>query len=133
MPIMSIACKPGTTIAKSGFKKINQTLVALLLFLAPAVYGQDKQLTMEDAMVKNRTTLAPQNLRQLQFVYGSEDYVYLDRKEGKDVWMRGNFKMPGEQVFLDLEGLNQKLKSAGAEPVGSMPAIQFNKGKEWIM
>ena len=123
MPILTTACKPGTTTARPGLKKSTGKLVAFFLFLAPAVYAQDKQLTLEDAMVKNRTTLAPQNLRQLQFIYNSEDYVYLDKKDGKDVWMRGSFKQPADQVFLDLEQLNQKLKAAGAEPLGSMPVI----------
>ncbi len=38
-----------------------------------AVNAQNKLLTMDDAMVKNRTTLAPENLKQLQFVYSSTD------------------------------------------------------------
>jgi dipeptidyl-peptidase-4 len=44
-----------------------------------SVFAQKKLLTMEDAMVKNRTTLAPENLKQLQFIYGSTDYVYLKK------------------------------------------------------
>ena len=41
--------------------------------------AQNNMLTMEDAMVNNRTTLAPENLKQIQFVYGSNDYVYLKK------------------------------------------------------
>ena len=102
------------------------------LFLAYSVRAQNKLLTIEDALVKNRTTLAPENLRQLQFVYGTEDYVYLKRTENKDVWMKGNLKSAAEQIFLSLDDLNQKLKAAGSDGLTAMPMIQFNKSPEWI-
>jgi dipeptidyl-peptidase-4 len=102
------------------------------LILIHSIHAQNKLLTIEDALVKNRTTLAPENLRQLQFVYGTEDYVYLKRVENKDVWMKGNSKSSTEQIFLSLDDLNQKLKAAGSDGLTGMPMIQFNKSSEWI-
>jgi len=102
------------------------------LILIHSIHAQNKLLTIEDALVKNRTTLAPENLRQLQFVYGTEDYVYLKRVENKDVWMKGNLKSAAEQIFLSLDDLNQKLKAAGSDGLTGMPMIQFNKSSEWI-
>ncbi len=103
-----------------------------LLAFSFSLAAQNKLLTMEDALVRNRTTLAPENLQQLQFVYGTEDYVYLEKINDKDVWVKGGFKKT-EQPFLSLDDLNQKLKTAGADTVTSIPAIDFNKGKEWIL
>ena len=42
--------------------------IAVLLFaiIGFSVSAQNKLLTMEDAMVKNRSTLAVENLKQLQ-------------------------------------------------------------------
>jgi len=88
---------------------------------------------MEDAMVKNRTTLAPENLKQLQFVYGTNDYVYLKKMNEQDIWMRGNFKSKGDTVFLTLDRLNEKLVAAGYAEQKAMPAIQFNTTTAWIM
>jgi len=102
------------------------------LLLAHSVYTQNKLLSIEDALVKNRTTLAPENLRQLQFVYGTEDYVYLKRIDNKDVWMKGNLKSSSEQTFLSLDNFNQKLKAAGSDGLTGMPMIEFNKSFEWI-
>ncbi len=48
-------------------------------------YAQNKQLTIQDALINNLTTLAPENLRQLQFVKGTNDYVYLKKVDGRDV------------------------------------------------
>lgn len=109
-------------------------IIFAYLLLASSITGtaQGKLLTLEDAMVNYKTTLAPQNLQQLQFVFNTDDYVYLDNIDGKDIWVRSNFKSKTEQPFLSLEQLNQKLKSAGKDTVATMPAIQFNLSSEWI-
>ncbi len=86
---------------------------------------------MEEAMVKNRSTLAVENLKQLQFVYGTNDYVYLKKIAEKEVWIKGNSKTP-ETPFLSLEQLNDKIKIAGYSELKTMPAIQFNKSSDWI-
>src|SRR4051812_2534862 len=93
-------------------------LFFLFIGIGYSVLAQ-KLLTLEDALVKNRTTLATENLRQLQFIYGTEDYVYLKKITDKDVWMKGNFQTP-EQTFLTLGGLNQKLKAAGSDTMAAM-------------
>jgi dipeptidyl-peptidase 4 len=100
--------------------------------LSLSLLAQNKLLTMEDAMVRNRTTLAPQNLRQLQFVYGTEEYVYLKKIDDKDVWMRGNMKSSSEQSFLTLDDLSQKMKLSGYDALTDMPPINFSKSTEWI-
>jgi len=108
-------------------------LIAQFISITFCALAQDKFLTIEDAIVKNRTTLAPENLRQIQFVYGTEDYVYLKKTGNQDVWVRGNFYSSTEQAFLSLAQLNQKLRAAGRDTVATMPAIQFNRTTDWIM
>ncbi len=107
-------------------------LSASVLLICFASISQSKILTLEDAMVKNRTTLAVENLKQLQFVYGSEDYVYLKKVNDKDVWMKGNLITNEEQPFLTLGQLNQKLATAGKDTLSNMPAIKFNKSANWV-
>ena len=107
-------------------------LIFLLGTISSLVIAQNKLLTIEDALVNNKTILAPENLRQLQFVYGTDDYVYLKKINDRNVWVRGNFKN-NEIPFLSLEQLNQKLKTAGSDTASSMPDIKFNQSAEWIM
>jgi dipeptidyl-peptidase-4 len=111
---------------------MKKYLLFLLLIGSGYTLFAQKLLTLEDALVRNRTTLAPETLRQLQFIYGTEDYVYLKKINDKDVWVKGNFQS-AEQTFLTLGDLNQKLKAAGSDTVSSMPNIQFNIGPEWVM
>ena len=97
----------------------------------PAI-AQNKILTMEEAILKARTTLAPENLKQLQFIYGTDDYVYLKKVDGKDVWMKGSNKT-NETPFLTLEQLNAKLKAGALDTTDAMPVIQFNQSPDWIV
>ncbi|MBK7433474.1 MAG: DPP IV N-terminal domain-containing protein [Chitinophagaceae bacterium] len=112
---------------------MKKSLFFFLISVTLSVSAQTKLLTMEDAMVKNRSTLAPENLRQLQFIYGTGDYAYLKKTNEGDVWVRGNFKTKSDTTFLTLGALNAKLKALGYAELKSMPPIQFNKPMGWIM
>ncbi|MBS1757429.1 MAG: DPP IV N-terminal domain-containing protein [Bacteroidetes bacterium] len=89
--------------------------------------AQQKLLTMQDALVNNKTSLAPENLRQLQFVKGTDDYIYLQKTSDTEIWMRGNFKSKAATAFLTLAQLNQRLKNAKQDSLTAMPAVLFNK------
>jgi dipeptidyl-peptidase 4 len=97
----------------------------ILLISSVTVKAQNKLLTMEDAMLKARTSLAPSNLQQLQFYGNTNDYVYLKKTDGRDNWMRGNYKMTADTVFLTLDQLNRLLKKSGSDTAKAMPAIKF--------
>ncbi len=102
-------------------------LTAFLIFIASKSFSQLKQLSIEDAMVNARTSLAPENLKQLQFIKGTDDYVYLKKVNGKDTWMKGNFTSKEDAPFLSLTQINEKLHNAGSDTLTTMPAIQFSK------
>lgn len=88
---------------------------------------------MQDAMSNARTTLAPENLSQIQFIYGTEDYVYAKRVGNSPVWLSGNAKTAADKPFLTLTQLNQKLRTAQKDTLKMMPMVQFNQGPEWIL
>ena len=101
------------------------------LFVTFYVDAQDRILTMEDALVKNRTTLAPENLKQLQFIFNTNDYVYLKKDSISEYWVKGNVE--GEHSFLTLSKLNDLLWKAHIDDVTTMPSIQFNISSEAFM
>ncbi|WP_276089103.1 DPP IV N-terminal domain-containing protein [Pedobacter sp. JY14-1] len=103
-----------------------------LIVMAISGVARQKQLTMEDAMINARGTLAPQNLSQIQFIYGTEDYVYAKRQGNEVVWTSGSFKRPAHD-FLTLGQLNAKLRAGSLDTAKAMPFIQFNQGREWIV
>lgn len=108
-------------------------LLIHLVSIAFCGFAQNKQLTMQDAMSNARTVLAPENLSQIQFIYGTEDYVYAKRVGNVPVWLSGNAKTKEDQAFLTLSLLNQKLRAAQQDTLKMLPMIQFNQGANWIL
>lgn len=89
--------------------------------------AQQKNLTMKDAMVNSRSTLAPESLRFLQFVKGTNDYIYSKKINGTDTWVRGNFNGKEELPYLTLAQLNKRLIDIGEDSLTALPPSQFNK------
>lgn len=108
-------------------------LLTYLVAIAFCSFAQHKELTMQDAMSNARTTLAPENLSQIQFIYGTEDYVYAKRIGNVPVWLSGSAKTKEDQSFLTLTELNLKLRAAQKDTLKMMPMIQFNLGPDWIL
>ncbi|WP_316815832.1 S9 family peptidase [Pedobacter nyackensis] len=108
-------------------------LLSCLVAIAFCGFAQNKQFTMQDAMSNARTTLAPENLSQIQFIYGTEDYVYAKRMGNNPVWLTGNAKSATDKPFLTLTQLNQKLRAAQKDTLKMLPMIQFNQGPAWIL
>lgn len=107
-------------------------LLTYLVALTFCSLAQHKELTMQDALSNARSTLAPENLSQIQFIYGTEDYIYAKRIGNGPVWLSGNMKTKDDQPFLTLTQLNQKLRAAQSDTLKMMPMIQFNLGPDWI-
>lgn len=113
---------------------MKKCLLALLIVPFYLIsFSQNQLLSLEDAMLRARTSLAPENLAQLQFFENSNDYVFLKKQNGQDIWMRGNYKLAGQEwPLLTLTTLNEYMQEAGAEPFKTMPAIRFG-ADGWVM
>lgn len=96
-----------------------------LMALVLGVQAQSRLFTMEEAMVKSKTTLTPANLKQLQFVKGTNDYLYIKNLNGADVMMRGNYKAKAELSYLSLNDLNALLRNQGVDTLKSFPTMQW--------
>ncbi len=102
-------------------KKLFFFLLILLSFTAVA---QQKMLTMQEAMGAP-AALLPENLRQLQFLKGTDDYIYIKKVNGADVFVRSNFTSKEETSFLTLQQFNQRLKNVKQDSMKTFPQIQF--------
>lgn len=105
---------------------MKNLFLVLLLVASSLANGQKKMLTMQDAMVNNRTTLAPETLKQLQFIKGTNDVVFIKKVNGADTWVRGSFKDASGQPYLTLTELNRRVRLAGMDSFKALPPVQFN-------
>lgn len=104
----------------------------LSLLVLQLSFAQQKILSIEDAMVNSKTTLAPENLKQLQFIKGTDDYVYISKAGGMDAFMKGSFKSKQDDVFLTIGQFNEKLRAASLDTVVVFPPVQFN-ADNWVV
>jgi len=113
-------------------KKNFLLLIIALLSSITIGFAQNKMLTMDDAIIKSRTRLAPKRLPQLMWVKGSDDFTYIDTSNSKEILIRGtvdNKKGVSEAAYLNLIDLNSQLKGLKLDTLKHFSAITW-KDKE---
>jgi dipeptidyl-peptidase-4 len=95
--------------------------------------GQTKLLTMEDAIIKQKTTLAPPKLKQLMWVKGTNNFSFVDTKDSADFLMIGNAdsnKQP-PQTASTLVQVNDALKALNFNSLKIFPQIQWKNANQF--
>src|ERR1035441_10684550 len=100
-------------------------LLALILIFPSFSNAQKKMLTMDDAIVKSRTTLAPKRLQQLMWVKGTNDYTYVDTSNSKEVILRSSVKDKADKEYLNLVSFNAELKKLNLDTLKHFPTISW--------
>lgn len=99
----------------------------LIVSFNQSSFAQTKLLTMEDAIVRQKTTLAPAKLRQLMWVKGSNSFSYIDTTNNADALMLGNAensKQPPKAI-VSLTEINAQLGQLHIGSLKQFPAIQW--------
>jgi dipeptidyl-peptidase 4 len=103
--------------------------VVLSFFIFTCFQAQNK-LTLSDAMLKARTTLAPENLKNLQFLYGTNEYVYLEKSEFNEQYVKGSFNEP-EKTFITMQQAQEFFSNVQTGKLGAIPIVNFSNNIEW--
>jgi dipeptidyl-peptidase-4 len=111
-------------------KKATILLLLLLPFLAIA----QNKLSMSDAILKGRSSLAPSNLRQLQWIPGTAQFTHLVNNQ----LIRVNAADLATDTLKWLPLINEKLLALGQKELENLPALTwidadhcwFKTGKE---
>ncbi len=99
----------------------------LILCWSLSVHAQTKLLSMEDAFIRQKTTLAPSKLKQLMWVKGSNNYSYVDTKDSIDILILGNGesdKKPLKTLTTIVE-INDALGKSKLKSLKTFPQIQW--------
>ncbi|MBP9068930.1 MAG: DPP IV N-terminal domain-containing protein, partial [Bacteroidia bacterium] len=94
-------------------------VIALILHLS--ANAQEKLLTIQDAVLKGRTDLAPKRLQNIQFVAGTSSFFYIDN--GKVI--KGDNANGKTTDWFKLTELNASLKTAKRDTLKVFPGLQF--------
>jgi len=91
-------------------------------------FAQQRQYTMQEATLGLKTTLAPENLRQLGWIPGQDAYVYTAGDKGREVLLRTVVPAMRQDTLLRLADINAALSFA--KPMVTMPALQWLNGSQ---
>jgi dipeptidyl-peptidase 4 len=97
-----------------------RTLIFITLFTTLA-YGQKKLLTIQDAVLKGRTSLAPKRLQGLAFIPESKQLSYIDKST---VFVLEPTK--AQVIYsLSVAGLNTQLKAQKMDTLSVFDGLQW--------
>ncbi|MBK7668368.1 MAG: DPP IV N-terminal domain-containing protein [Sphingobacteriaceae bacterium] len=104
---------------------------AFFLVLAIAtsftLVSQDKLLTIQDAVLKGRTTLAPKRLQGLSFVTGSDKFAYIENNVVK-VGDNATGKMTD---FVRMNDINKILKAEKRDSLKQIIILEWKNEKQF--
>lgn len=89
--------------------------------------AQTKLLTMDDAIIKQKTTLAPAKLKQLMWVKGENSYSYVDTKDSIDFLILGKAESANKplKTLVSMVEINDGLGNLRFKSLKTFPQIQW--------
>lgn len=96
-------------------------------FFAIAVLSTSaqKMLTVSDAVLKQRSTLAPSKLQQINWIPASNNFFYVDMKDKVSNLFIGEAKTGNSKSTQTIIELNQILKSNSIDTLKDFPLLKF--------
>lgn len=100
--------------------------------IANIVFAQNKMLTMEEAVVLQRTTMAPAKPKQLMWVKGTSNvYSYIVNTETQEALVTQTSPELNPKRMVLFDKFNEALSSAGQPSVKAFPIIKWKNEKEF--
>jgi dipeptidyl-peptidase-4 len=96
-------------------------------------FAQTKLLTIEDAITKQKTTLAPAKLKQLQWIKGTDFFSYIDKKDNTEylIIQAATEKIPQSQI--PIAELNTALAEKNEKALDIFPKISWRNKNQFIV
>jgi dipeptidyl-peptidase-4 len=104
----------------------------LLILTYSEAFSQLKKLTVEDAVVNARTTLAPKKLSQLGWIKNSENYFYIDTDAKPEALYTGNSSSKADEKIIDLDEMNRFLRVSKGDTLSKFPTITWKGSRQFI-
>jgi dipeptidyl-peptidase-4 len=101
--------------------KIKTTVAIASIFSSILIVAQEKLLTIQDAVLKGRTTLAPKRLQSLGFIPSHNQFSYVD----KNIVFIGDKKNGNTVPLITLQDLNTKLKASNKDTLAAIGGLSW--------
>lgn len=107
--------------------KIKTVAFAIGLFYSLGNLAQNKLLTIQEAILKGRTTLAPKRLQALTFIKNTNQFSYIDNNSIKI----GENKTGEINDLISLKEINTLLKLAVKDTLLALTSISWKNGNQF--
>ena len=101
--------------------------LVLALATCVTVFAQDKLLTIQDAVLKGRTALAPKRLQGLSFIPGSDKFAYIDN----NVVKVGDNATGKISDFVSMNDINKILKAEKRDSLKQIIILEWKSEKQF--
>ena len=102
---------------------MKKLFILFLSCFSLASFAQTKMFTMEEAVLKQRTTLAPQKLEQLNWIAKSDSYFFLGYGKDKNWLMMGNAEKGNPERKISLAEINSQLRDSKNDTLSTFPLV----------
>jgi dipeptidyl-peptidase-4 len=106
-------------------KNFNTTLILFLLLFGTSLMAQNKMLSMEDAILKGRSTLGPKTLRQIKWMNDENNFSFTDVRDSKEALYSIETASGKETKLLGMNQFNQFLQKAYFDTLPRFPEIEW--------
>lgn len=103
----------------------NTLFLLVALLLSQPVWSQSNELTLSDAILKQRSTLSPESINQLKWIPGTTNFAYVNSVDEEATLFSGKAESNQRTVLTTLSKVNAALEKAELEPRTSFPRYQF--------
>lgn len=101
--------------------------LALVFGLSLTISAQNKSLTIQDAVLRGRTTLAPKRLQNLSFIKGSDKFAYIDN----NVVKVGDNATGKIFDLVSMAEINTLLKAEKRDSLKSIIILEWKNDKQF--
>lgn len=108
-------------------KFMKKIILLSSICLIGSLHAQDKLLTIQDAVLKGRTTLAPKKLQALSFISGTSKFSYIDN----NVVKVGDNTTGKTQDVLSLKDLNASLKIVSKDTLATLTMVTWKNASQF--
>ncbi|MEM7035378.1 MAG: DPP IV N-terminal domain-containing protein [Bacteroidota bacterium] len=106
-------------------KRYFSILIGLLFVASLTAQAQKKEVSLEDAVTKQRTTLGAENLSQLNWIPGTDNFAYVKEVGEEFTLLSGNAEQKSRNVLTTLMEINGAMLDAGAEELTRFPRFRW--------
>ena len=107
-------------------------LIILCLGWGTDIHAQNKVITLEEAVLKQRKELAPERINQLKWVKNTDAISYVKEEKGEQFLMVKTMKPSRAKKSISLSQLNVMMKSKGQASLKKIPAVNWLNDQEFF-